>query len=107
MSVSTALMNQSQQSQSHAHQTPPQTPQQQQLMALSQQQQQHLQALNEKADSSSKTNPGGLYNTVRLVPSGKVYRQLFEAQVNLEKSTQMFFFFSKINQTYHRKGAIE
>jgi hypothetical protein len=58
-------------------------------LSQQQQQQQHIQALTEKSDSSKQGKENGATNNnnVRLVPSGKVYRQLFEAQVWL-----LFFF---------------
>ena len=71
--------------------------QQQQQQALSQHQQQTLQALSEKSESSKQQGGAG-NNTVRQVPSGKVYRQLFEAQVFY--SRPLFYFRTSISQHY-------
>ena len=81
---------QQQQQQHHQEKLPTSAPAS--LLHLSQQQQQHIQALTEKSDSSKQGHNQGSINgsnaannataSVRLVPSGKVYRQLFEAQVN-------------------------
>ena len=67
---------------------------QQQQQVLSQHQQQQLQAFTEKSESSKQQQSGAGNNSVRLVPSGKVYRQLFEAQVQLSDA------YDKVKEKY-------